>query len=101
MRTFRRETRSAAWSSVRPEISSTILLIVGSLLTTVGGVDAEGFRTSVAVANRLAELIDHELLVENMFVNATWFREHRHTDRTMRTAKMSLTQRYSDSRSTK
>jgi hypothetical protein len=71
LRTFRRETRSAACSSVSPEISSTILLIVGSPKeTTGGGVDAEGFRASVAVASRLAELIDHELLVQNMFVNA-------------------------------
>ena len=45
-------------------------MIVGSATgTTGGGVDAEGFRASVAVASRLAELIDHELLVENKFVN--------------------------------
>ena len=45
-------------------------MMVGSPTgTTGGGVDAEGFRASVAVASRLAELIDHELLVENMFVN--------------------------------
>lgn len=29
----------------------------------------EGFGASVAVASRLAELIDHGLLVENIFVN--------------------------------
>jgi hypothetical protein len=99
--TFRRETRSAAWSNVRPEISSTILVIVGSLIGTIGGgVEEEACWASVAVVSRLAELIVHELLVENMFVNAKWFRERRHTDRTMWTAKMSLEQRYSDSRLT-
>ncbi len=97
LHTFRRETRSAAWSNVRPEISSTILVIVGSLTGTIGGkVDEEAFWASVAVVSRLAELIVHELLVENMFVNAKWYRERRHTDRTMWTAKMSL-KRYSES----
>ena len=46
-------------------------MIVGSAIgTTGGGVDLEVFGgVSVAVASRLAELIDHGFLVENIFVN--------------------------------
>ena len=49
--TFNKVTRSAAWSSVSPDISSTILEILGSVGRGGGGgaVDWEG--CSVAVAN--------------------------------------------------
>ena len=59
----------------------------------------EDFGASVAVASHLAELNDHGLLVDNIFVNCNVVQrgERSHTG-TMWTAKVSLAQQYSDSR---